>query len=782
MKKFLDRIFMINDNKKGSMYAKGTYRFITEWQYLPFVILPIKTRVCLLVSLLMSFAISSVSAQNTQQDVVKQVAMEAAGGKTVNYAGLVDTRIGNAAAGNTFPGATYPFGMVQFTRTYFAKQEGFVINQLSGAGCEHMGNFPVLPLNGTLQMSPGNIKNLRTRITQERGSAGFYQATVNGDIYTDLSVTPRTGFARFRFTADSSKGTIIIGGGVASTPLTASAIAITGKNSIEGYAYGGSFCGVASPYKVYFAAEFDKDAIDYGTWKEERLTANSNFVEGTNTGAYFCFDIGNKQNGAKREVQYKIAISYVSVDNARENLRTENKGWNFAQLKADAQSAWNTYLSKIEISQEARTKDDPSRIQQFYTHLYHSFIHPNICSDVNGEYMGADNKIHRSNRPQYTAFSNWDTYRTQIQLLSILVPDITSDMVTSLGDFAEQAGGGMPRWVLANKETGIMQGDPSAILIANAYGFGARNYDGRKILKILMHGASDPKANAQGVLTRPGLTQYKDKGYYDASIQLEYNSADFAIGRLALMAADDQYMSGGYLGRAQSWKNLYNPATKWLQSRNPDGSWKKYNEDWRESTYKNYFWMVPFNLKALIDTIGGKKAAVARLDSLFVRLDANYGQEWFASGNEPSFGIPWVYNWAGAPYKTQEVVHRIIKEAYFDGEAGLPGNDDLGAMGAYYVFCTLGLYPEIPAVGGFSFNSPFFASIKVHLPGGLLQITGGDPDKPYIQSLKLNGKAYNSTWIPWSAISKGGKLNYKLGSKPDRKWGVSGAPQPPSFD
>lgn len=699
----------------------------------------------------------------------------------INYARLVDTRIGNAAAGNTFPGATYPFGMVQFTRTYFSRQEGFVVNQLSGAGCDHMGNFPVLPLNGGLSISPDNIKELRTDISHEKGTAGDYLATVNHTILTELTVTPRTGMARFSFNGDSTKATIIIGGGIASTPLSASAIAITGKNSLEGYAEGGSFCGVATDYKIYFAAQFENDATTYGTWKGEQLAVNNSFVEGQNTGAYFTFDL-RKFPKNKRQILYKIAISYVSVANAKANLLAENKGWDFDQVKTNTENKWNQYLSKIEVSQGKDAEDDPSRLSQFYTHLYHSFIHPNICSDINGEYMGADNKVHQSPRPVYTSFSNWDTYRTQIQLLSMLMPDKASDMIASLGNFARQAGGGMPRWVLANQETGIMQGDPSSILVANGYAFGAHNFDARKLLQIMVHGATDTTANAQGFLTRPGLKQYLEKGYYDASIQLEYNSADFAISRFALAATDDQYQSAVFQGRAQSWKNLFNPETNWLQSKNPDGSWKRYDADWRESTYKNYFWMVPFNLKALIDKIGGQKAAEARLDSLFVRIDANYGQEWFASGNEPSFGIPWVYNWAGAPYKTQAVVHRIIKQAYHAGVDGLPGNDDLGAMGAYYVFCTIGLYPEIPGVGGFSINSPFFSEIKMHLPGGLLEIKGGRPNKAYIHNLKLNGKAYNSTWIPLKKLKGGAVLDFDLSSKPDKKWGTSGQPIAPSFD
>ena len=217
--------------------------------------------------------------------------------------------------------------------------------------------------------------------------------------------------------------------------------------------------------------------------------------------------------------------------------------------------------------------------------------------------------MHKSRSKHYTSFSNWDTYRTQIQLLSMLDPEVASDIVISHQLFAEQSGGSFPRWVMANIETGVMQGDPTPILIANAYAFGARNYDPKPIFKIMRKGAEEPGSKSQDVETRPGLKQYLDKGYYNASIQLEYTSADFAIGQFALHAVGDEFASWRYFHFARSWKNLYNSDTGWLQSRNPDGSWKSLGEDFRESTYKNYFWMVPYDIAGLVEIIGGKEKA-----------------------------------------------------------------------------------------------------------------------------------------------------------------------------
>lgn len=692
---------------------------------------------------------------------------------TGSYARQVNTLIGTQGVGLTsgflYPGATYPFGMVQFTPSYFSKSSGFVINQLSGAGCDHMGNFPTFPMKGKLKRSPSNILDCRINLSEEQGHAGYYEAMVQDDIKAHLTVTERTGIAKYEFPSGQTMGTVIIGGGLSATPIEQAAIVITAPNKCEGYAEGGSFCGLRTPYKVYFVAEFDEAALESGTWKREELMPGATFAEGEYSGVYFTFDLTNK-----KDIQYKIGVSYVSVENARENLTTENAGWNFDEVKNRAEERWNHYLSKIEV--EGTNSD---RITQFYTHLYRTMIHPNVCSDVNGEYIGADNRVYQSLSKQYTSFSNWDTYRTQIQLLAMLDPEVTSDIVISHQKFAEQSGGAFPRWVMANVETGVMQGDPTPILISNAYAFGARNYDPRTILKTMRINAEVPGAKSQTIEARLGLKQYLDKGYYNASEQLEYTSADFAIGQFALHAVGDEFTAWRYFHVARSWKNLFNPETGWLQSRNPDGSWKSLSDDFRESTYKNYFWMVPYDIAGLIEIIGGREKAEQRLDNFFMRLDANYNDAWFASGNEPSFHIPWVYNWVGCPHKTQSVVNRVLNEQYSSKIDGLPGNDDLGTMGAWYVFACIGLYPEIPGIGGFAINTPIFSSVKMHLKNGDITIKGGSEKNIYIKSLKLDGKPYDSTWIDWDKLSNGAVLEYTTSVKPDLKWGTEILP--PSF-
>ena len=440
-------------------------------------------------------------------------------------------------------------------------------------------------------------------------------------------------------------------------------------------------------------------------------------------------------------------------------------------------SVWDKHLSKIKI-----TTDDNDKLIQFYTHFYHSLVHPNIVSDINGEYMGADFQTHKTakTRDHYSSFSVWDTYRTQGQLLAMLFPKQSSDMMQSLVNFAEEAGG-YGRWILANIETGIMQGDPTPILISNSYTFGAKDFDHKKAYNYMYKGAMIPRLYSQKQEIRPYLEEYINNGHTFASMMLEYTSSDFAIGQFAAQALSKFSEAAMFINRAQNWKNIYNPKIKWLNSKFPNGVWKNINHDWREGTHKNYFWMVPYNLKGIVDIIGGNQAAEKRLDTLFTRLDAKYEEDWFAAGNEPDFHVPWIYNWINKPEKTSKTIDRILNQEYNSSVRGLPGNDDLGTMGAWYVFASIGLYPMIPGVGGFSINIPQFQDILINLPNDkILRIQKSGADSFFVKSLEFNKKLHNSTWITWEKINKGGTLNYEMINKNTSDWGKNNAS--PSFN
>ena len=636
-----------------------------------------------------------------------------------------------------------------------------------------MGNFPVVPMAGNLKDSPFNMNSLDPFEIVNNASAGYLSVNSKDDITSRLTVTKRSAIAQFKF-KNSKKGTIIIGSGVNSSDakhIKNSEINITSSTTCEGFTEGGDFCGTETPYKVYFAAEFDRPANELGTWSGNELT-QSLINKGKNSGAFFTFSTENNN-----EVNYRIAISFVSIENAKENLMSEKLNTSFDGYLTNTQNVWNKHLSKIKIS----TTNDDKKIQ-FYTNFYHSLIHPNIVSDINGDYMGADFKVYNNSngKEHYSSFSVWDTYRTQAQLLAMLFPKESSEMMQSLVNFAEQAGG-YGRWILANIETGIMQGDPTPILISNSFAFGAKDFDHKKAYKYMYDGAMVPRLNSQKQEIRPYLTEYINNGHTFASMMLEYTSSDFAIGQFALQALNKKNDAKLFIDRSQNWNNIYNPKIKWLNSKYPNNVWKDITHDWREGTYKNYFWMVPYNLKGLINKIGGNEFAEKRLDTLFTRLDAKYEDDWFAAGNEPDFQVPWTYNWINKPNKTSQTISRILNEQYNSSVSGLPGNDDLGTMGAWYVFASIGLYPMIPGVGGFSINIPAFENISIDLPNNnslIIDKTG--PDNFFIKSLSFDKTAHNSTWINWDKISKGGVLSFEITNNNQSNWGIN--EPPPSFN
>jgi predicted alpha-1,2-mannosidase len=686
-------------------------------------------------------------------------------GERVSYAQLVDTRIGTEgnglACGFTFVGATYPFGMMQFTPSFFSPHKGIVVNQISGAGCPNMGNFPVLPLAGALKNSPDDMNGYPRYETINQSYAGYLSMTMRDKVLCESTVSKRSGILRFTFSDNEANGTVIIGSGVSSTDVSKAQIKITSPSSCEGYAEGGEFCGYHSAYKIYFVAEFNREAQVQGTWINSDMREGRLKISGKNSGAYFTFD-----TQSNKSLEYKIAISYVSVENARENLRLDNKGRDFQTVKNDTENEWNRCLGKIQVK-----SSNTDRIKQFYTHLYHSMIHPNIFSDINGEYIGSDFNVHKTTtgRDYYTTYSGWDTYRTQSQLVAMLFPKESSDMMQSVVDFAEQ-GGGYGRWVLANIETGVMHGDPIPIIISNTYAFGGTDFDTQTAYKHMKRGAMEAGTYSQNVEVRPGLNNYIRKGIENASLCLEYTSSDYAIGQFALQAMNNKKDADYFIKRAGNWKNLYDPSTNWLRSRNThDKKWKNPNDDWREATKENYFWMVPFDLKTLIDTMGGKAAASKRLDSLFVKLNAGYDDHYFAAGNEPDFQVPWIYNWTDRPDKTSKIIYRIFDQIYTSKPGGLPGNDDGGSMGAWYVFASVGLYPMIPGVAGFSINTPQFENIKIDFSGKMLEIKGGSSSPAFIKSVKINDRKHTSFWIDWETIRQGGSIEYKTGSNNDMK-------------
>ncbi|MCX6550737.1 MAG: GH92 family glycosyl hydrolase [Acidobacteria bacterium] len=698
--------------------------------------------------------------------------------------------------GNVFPGAVWPRGMLAWSPDtthadniaggyWYPDQaiEGFSLTHFSGRGVPCLKDVPFMPTLKPVTGSPGNdwARFAATfSHTNERASAGYYRVRLDDGIETELTATPRTGLARFSFPADSRATLLVRADG---------AVAISG-NEVSGF-HSNVISGKKRSFKLYFAAVFDRPFQDISTWQGTTLGSETT-ASGTSSGAVLRFDASGNP-----VVLVRVGISYVSVENARANLAAENPTWDFAGVKDRAAAAWNTRLNRVQV--EGGTV---AAKQVFYTALYHSFIHPNLLDDANGQYPGMDEKIYSvaAGHHQYQNIPAWDQYRSLAPLTAILTPGESSDVMQSLVNYALQDasvrtnGGGLPRWQQVNHNSGGMVGDGDPIIIASSHAFGADQFDTKGALAAMDKGASQPGTTSDGFEVRQGLQEYLTLGYVPnaPSVTLEYANSDFAIAQFAL-ALGDQAKHSLYQNRAQNWKNLYHEGTGLIQPRNVDGSWahefqpgsvSDMAQPFVEASAEQTVWMVNFNLAALIEKMGGNDKATARLDRFFSTLNAGMRSEMAYMGNEPSEGIPWAYDFTGAPARTQKVVRRIQDELFTAKPSGLPGNDDAGSLSSWYVFSALGLYPAIPGVAGFAVGSPAFPKATIYLENGkTIQIVGerAAPANCYVQQVTLNGRTWNSPWVTWSALSAGGTINFSLGNTPT-SWGQDASQAPPSFD
>jgi predicted alpha-1,2-mannosidase len=727
-----------------------------------------------------------------------------------------------AGDNNLFPGAVAPFGMIQWSPDtgtgtkpggyayYNTEISGFSLDHLSGAGCPDGGNFSFMPILGAGEPPNASRMAFATAFSHDNETArpGFYAVTLDNGIKVELTATTRTGFGRFTFPAGKT-ATLAINAASDVNRADDSEIAINpDTHEVTGWSIGGYFCQSKSRERdkrtVYFCAVFDKPFSGYGTWSGAAYAPNSTNGSDTASGAFLTFD--TSQSAA---VMAKVAISYVSIANARANIQAESPVANFSSADFDnavqsASDVWNKWLNKIQVSGGA-TND----LKTFYSMLYHTFIGPTVCSDANGDYTGYDGQVHNTpGRVQYANFSGWDIYRSEAQLLGMLAPKEASDMAQSLVNDYQQ-GGAFPRWGVTTMDSGVMMGDPAAPIIADYYAFGAKSFDTQAALAGLLNAATNLAVYAKRSDTheRDGLGDYLKLGYVPehgeqggygcVSMTLEYNSADFALSQFA-DALGDHSDCQMLLQHAQNWHNLYNPETGYIQMKRQNGEWAPgftnnvghYDSDrtvYVEGTAGQYLWMVPFNYKGLAVDMGGQDAASKRLDAFFTKLNVGdrAPDSWMAwLGNEPCVETPWIYDFLGAPFKTQSVVRRAMNELYSGDPIGYAGNDDLGEMSSWYVFAALGIFPELPGSDILVVGSPLFSKAVVHLQTGDMTITanGAAHDSPYVQSLSVNGKASNKPWLRFSDINHEGTMTYDLSPTPNKSWGSDPADAPPSYD
>jgi predicted alpha-1,2-mannosidase len=699
--------------------------------------------------------------------------------------------------GNVFPGAVCPRGMLAWSPDTTHKNriaggywypdnviEDFSLTHFSGRGVVCLMDVSFMPTLKPVNGSPGtNWEQFAATFshTRESASAGLYRVTLDNGIETELTATPRTGMARFAF---FPLGGLNLGRIPKRILIRANGSISVHSNEVTGV-YNDHIGGAKDrPFTIYFVAKFGQPLRDVQTWSGDSLTTNRD-ASGENCGAVLTF------RTASIGVQCCTAISYVSLDNARANLAQENPSGDFGAVYRKVRAQWNTVLNRVQVD-----GGSDAQKQTFYTALYHCFMHPNLLEDVTGEYPGMDGKIHTvaAGHHQYQNIPAWDQYRSLAPLIAVLAPGDAADIAQSLVNYAQQDaaarsdGGGMPRWEQVNRNSAGMVGDGDDIILADDYAFGVDQFDTRGALASIIKGATVPGTTSDGFEVRKGLDEYMKLGYVPgaASVTLEYCNADFALSQFA-GALGDQQTCVTLQNRSQNWKNLFNDSTGLIRPRNADGSWAEVfsptnKKGFVEGTPSQYTWMVNFNLNGLIKKLGGDKKALARLDHFFTDVNGGIDADTAFMGNEPCEETPWVYDFAGEPSGTQKVIRRIQNTLFTSAPSGLPGNDDAGALSSWYVFSALGIYPEIPGVGGFVVGSPMFSKAVIQPGDGVaIQIAGAgaSPDNCYVRKLKINGKAWKSVWIPWSELSHGATLDFSLTHKPTA-WGKDS--RPPSYD
>jgi len=435
----------------------------------------------------------------------------------------------------------------------------------------------------------------------------------------------------------------------------------------------------------------------------------------------------------------------------------------------------------------------------------------NTYSDADGSYVGFDKKVHRAapGHIQYANFSGWDVYRSQLQLVTWLDPHIGSDIAQSLYNQASQNNGVWDRWTHLTGATSVMNGDPSPASIAAIYNFGGHDFDVKGAYASLLKAATTPTAldlshrgcGVQCVGERPGLDQWLKlhympvgaPGWGSAADTLELTAADFGVSQLAAINGDTENAKL-FQSRAGWWRNLFNPATGYIQPRNADGSWKpvdfnvENDDDYVEGSGAQYLWMVPFDPAGLFAQMGGIDKAAARMDRFFYNADGSLavtksGASHAELDNEPSIASPWLYDFVGQPWKTQEVVRAAMKQIWTNVPNGISGNDDLGEMSSWYVWAALGMYPLYPGRAELVLGSPLFEEATINGAGvrTTIHAKGAGMDAPYIASLSVNGKSSDREWLPASFVATGGTLDYTLSKTAQKTWGARAEDAPPSF-
>lgn len=705
----------------------------------------------------------------------------------------VNPFIGTGFTGNTYPGAQAPFGMVQLSPDnglpgwdrisgYFYPDStiaGFSHTHLSGTGAGDLYDISFMPVTLPYKEAdaPLGIHSLFSH-DEETASAGYYQVRLKDyDINVELTATERCGIQRYTFPEADAAIFLNLRKAMNWDFTNDTRIEVVDSVTIQGYRFSD---GWARDQHIYFRTRFSKP------FASVQLDTAAVIKDGKRIGssAIARFDF---HTSAGEQILVTTAISGVSMEGAARNLAAEAPADDFDKYLAVTRKNWNEQLSKVEI----KSNDIDEKVK-FYTALYHSMLAPTIYSDVDGAYYGPDKQVHQADGwTNYSTFSLWDTYRAAHPLYTYIEPQRVNDMVKSFLAFSEQ-NGRLPVWNFYGSETDMMIGYHAVPVIVDAYLKGIGDFDPKKALAACVATANIDEYRGIGLYKKYGYVPYDVTDHYNSenwslSKTLEYAYDDYCIARMAEKLGEKQ-IADEFYKRSRNYKNVYNSQTTFMQPRNNKGSFIEdfspddYTPHICESNGWQYFWSVQQDVDGLISLVGGKERFAQKLDSMFtynpsadedlpIFSTGMIGQ--YAHGNEPSHHVIYLFNAIGQPWKTQKYAAEVMHELYKNTPAGLCGNEDCGQMSAWYVFSAMGFYPVDPISGKYEIGTPMYPEMKMHLANGktfTILAPAVSKENIYIQSVKLDGKPYDKSYITHEQIMNGSIFEFEMGNKPGKVW------------
>lgn len=715
--------------------------------------------------------------------------------KTTNRQNLtqyVDPFIGSGEHGHVFVGANVPFGFVQLGPTQHSKGWdwcsgyhysdstiiGFGHQHLSGTGIGDLGDISFMPAIGNIITTRGELPDESTGIfsyfshNNEIAKPGYYSVILDRfGIRAELTASKRVGFHKYTFPASSESKIIIdLEHGIGWDSPVEGYLVMENDSVVSGYR---KSKGWAKDQTVYFTAVFSKPMKGF------LVNDGIESKEGSTIRAQKAFGQVLFETEAEEVIFAKVALSPVSINNAKLNMLAEIPDWNFNQIVIDADKLWNDQLGKILIE-----TNDIKIKRTFYTALYHTMIAPSVFCDVNGDYRGSDANLYNDpSYVNYTTFSLWDTYRAAHPLMTIIHPEMVEDIAKTMINIFEQQGK-LPVWHLMGNETDCMVGNPGIPVLVDLV---LKNF---KVDKVKAYEA----IKSSSMLNERGMNWLKEYGYipYDkepshetVAKTMEYALADWCVAQVAFkLGKDDDYRY--FSQRSKAYQYFFDENSRFMRGLSSSGQFREpfdpfhsahMEDDYCEGNAWQYTWLVPHDIPGLVELFGSESKFIEKLDSLFI-VEGVMGEKasaditgligQYAHGNEPSHHVAYIYPFVGQQWKTAEKVREILTTLYDDTPSGLCGNEDVGQMSAWYVMSSMGFYQVAPAGGIYIFGSPLLGRAIVNVgKGRSLEIIArnNSPENIYIQSVRLNGQPYTKSFIKHADVVAGGVLEFEMGNE-----------------